>query len=156
MKGKFQWNLELVINAKPARVWEIIDDVTLIPRYHPEVGKVNLISGQSKRAAGVKYQCNILEGRKGSCVEEVVEYIPLVKISTGMVEDTWGMDKIFSDFIVESSIIPKDDRTTMLKFDAFYNPVGLFYKVLNALMLRRMMKKRSFLVMKGIKKLSEE
>jgi uncharacterized protein YndB with AHSA1/START domain len=156
MKGKFQWSLELEINAKPARVWEIIDDINLIPRYHPEVGKVNLISGQSKRAAGVKYRCNILEGRKGSCVEEVVEYIPNVKISTGMVEDTWGMDKIFADFIVETTIAPKDCDATTLKFEAFYNPVGIFYKILNAHIMRRMMKKRSLLVMKGIKKLSEE
>jgi hypothetical protein len=156
MKGKIQWNLELIINAKSTRVWEIIDDITLIPQYHPEVGKVNLISGQSKRAVGVKYQCHILEGRKGSCVEEVVEYIPNVKVSTGMAEDTWGMDKMLTDFIVETTISPRNDNMTILKFEAFYNPIGIFYKILNVLILRHMMKRRSLLVMKGIKKLCEE
>jgi hypothetical protein len=156
MKGKFQWYLELAVNAKSTRVWEIIDDITLIPHYHPEVGKVNLISGQSKRAAGVKYQCTILEGRKGSCVEEVVEYIPNVKISTGMVENTWGMNKMLADFVVETTIAPKNATTTILTFEAFYNPVGIFYKFINVLLLRRLMKKRSLLVMNGIKKLCEK
>lgn len=155
MKGIFQWNLEIEINAQSARVWDIVDDITLIPQYHPEVGKVNLVSGQSKRAVGVKYQCNISEGRRGSCVEEVVEYVPNVKVSTGMIEDTWGMDKMLSDFIVETTVTPKNENTTILKFEAFYNPIGIFYKILNVVMLRRIMKKRSLLVMKGIKKLSE-
>jgi uncharacterized protein YndB with AHSA1/START domain len=87
VKGQFQWKATIRINATPKRVWEIVDDISLIPQYHPEVGKVDLLSGQSKRAVGVKYQCNILEGRKGGCVEEVVECIPNHKLSTAMPED---------------------------------------------------------------------
>ena len=100
MKGQFQWKATVQINASLKRVWKIIDDISLIPQYHPKVGKVDFISGQSKREVGVKYQCNILEGRKGSCIEEVVEYIPNKKMSTGISEDTWGMSKMFIDFIV--------------------------------------------------------
>jgi hypothetical protein len=36
----------------------IVDDVTLIPRYHPDVDTVDLIAGQARRAVGTKYQCN--------------------------------------------------------------------------------------------------
>lgn len=73
-----------------------------------------------------------------------------------MVEDTWGMDKMLADFVVETTITPKNATTTILTFEAFYNPVGIFYKFLNVLLLRRMMKKRSLLVMNGIKKLCEK
>jgi len=154
LKGKFQWSLELKINADRSAVWDIADDISLIPEYHPEVGKVTYIDGQYKRAVGVKYQCNILEGRKGSCVEEVVEYVPYNKLSTRMGEDTWGMDKMFKDFIVETTLIP-DNGSTILRFEAFYNPAGVFYKILNVLFLRRMIKQRSLKVMHGIKNLSE-
>jgi hypothetical protein len=81
----------------------IVDDVTLIPRYHPDVDTVDLIAGQARRAVGTKYQCNILEGwRAGSCVEEVVAYEPERMVATGMVSDTWGIDKMLADFRVES------------------------------------------------------
>jgi hypothetical protein len=155
MKGQFQWKATVQINASSKRVWDIIDDISLIPQYHPEVGKVDLISGQSKRAVGVKYQCNILEGRKGSCIEEVVEYIPNRKMSTGMREDTWGMSKMFTDFLAETTVIPRSENSTILQFEAFYNPVGLKNKLLNFLLLRRIMKKRAIQTLHGIRRISE-
>ena len=155
MRGRFQWQVSVRIYASAAHVWDIADDISLIPQYHPEVGKVDLISGQQKRAVGVKYRCNILEGRKGSCVEEVLEYIPYSKISTGMSEDTWGMDKMFSNFIVETTVIPQGDRSNMLQFEAYYDPIGFRNRVLNGLILRRIMRKRARLTMEGIKRLSE-
>ena len=157
MKGKFQWRLDLEIQATPDKVWETVDDISMIPQYHPEVGTVTLLDGKQARALGVKYQCNVLEGKgEGSCVEEVSEYIPYVKVSTRMGEDTWGLDKIFADFVVESTLIPKDDHKTLLRFEGFYNPIGVFNKVLNPLILRRKTKDRSLSVMKGIKRLCEK
>ena len=157
MKGKFQWRADLLIKADSSRVWEIADDISLIPRYHPDVGRVDLIDGQTTRGIGVKYQCNVLEGKgKGSCVEQVVDYVPGEKISTAMGEDTWGLHKIFADYVVESTLIPKGNHETILRFEAFYNPVGLFYKVLNPLILRKKTKERSLEVMKGIKAFCEK
>jgi hypothetical protein len=155
MKGKFQSSVSIVIQAPCSKVWEIIDDISLIPKYHPEVGKVDFITGQSKRALGVKYQCSVLEGRKGSCVEEVVEYIPQQKLSTAMPQDTWGIDKMLTDFIVDTTVHPIDEHSCILQFDAYYNPVGFRNKILSTLMLRRVFKKRSLSVMQGIKHLAE-
>jgi hypothetical protein len=156
VKGQFQWKATIRINATPKRVWEIVDDISLIPQYHPEVGKVDLLSGQSKRAVGVKYQCNILEGRKGSCVEEVVEYIPNHKLSTAMPEDTWGLSEMFADFIVDTTVLPQGDNSAILQFEAYYNPVALKNKLLNVLLLRRVMRKRAVKTMGGIKRLAEK
>ena len=157
MKGRFQWRLDLEVNAPPHKVWEIADDISLIPQYHPEVGAVTLFDGKKARAVGVKYQCNVLEGRgKGSCVEEVIEYVPNVKLSTRMGEDTWGLDKIFADFVVETTLVPRDDHTTVLRFEAFYNPIGVLNKILNPLIFRGKTKERSLAVMNGIKRLCEQ
>lgn len=155
MKGKFQSSVRMKIQAPASRLGAIIEDISLIPLYHPEVSKVDLISGLSKRAVGVKYRCSILEGRKGSCIEEVVEYIPEQKVSTAMLEDSWGIDKMLSDFIVETMVHPVDDNWCILQFDAYYTPIGWWNSILNALMLRRVFKKRSRAVMEGIKRLAE-
>jgi len=155
MKGQFQWQAKVRINASANQVWEIIDDITLIPHYHPEVGKVDLLSGQKTRAAGVKYQCNILEGRKGTCVEEVVEYIPNEKFSTAVPEDSWGLSKMLADFIVDTTVISQGENFTILQFDAYYNPVGLKNRLLNVLLLRLVMRKRALKTMAGIKHLAE-
>ena len=155
MKGRFQWRATIEIAAAAKRVWEIIDDITLIPQYHPEVGKVDLLTGQKQRAAGVKYQCSILEGRKGTCVEEVVEYIPNQKFSTAVPEDSWGLSKMLADFIVDTIVIPQDENSTICQLDAYYNPVGLKNRLLNFLWLRRVMRKRALKTMKGFKRLAE-
>jgi hypothetical protein len=156
MRGKFQSSVRIKIQCSAEGVWEIIDDITLIPEYHPEVDKVDLISGQSKRGVGVKYQCSILEGRTGTCVEEVVEYVPHEKMSTAMPQDSWGISTMLADFVVDTTVHPIDDDSCFLQFDAYYNPIGLQYKILNALMLRRTFRKKSQSVMEGIKRIAEQ
>ena len=156
MNRKAQWTAEIVVDAPLKRVWELANDITLIPQYHPEVDKVDLIAGQAKRSLGAKYQCNILEGRRaGSCVEEVVAYEPERMVTTAMVSDTWGIDRMLSDFRVVSTVSRHTETSTILKFQAFYEPVGLKNRLLNALFLRRALRRRSLAVMNGIKRVVE-
>ena len=70
---------------------------------------MDLLSGQSTRATGVKYRCTILEGRKGSCVEEVVDYVPGERFATAFPEDTWGISEMLRGFVS----IPSSCRTGM-------------------------------------------
>lgn len=156
MNQKPQWTVEIVVYAPLNRVWEACDDITQIPRYHPEVGKVDLIAGQVKRSLGVKYQCNVLDGRRaGNCVEEVVGYEPERMLATRMVSDTWGIDRMFANFIVESTVSSLTETSTILRFEAFYEPIGMKNRILNALFLRRAIRKRSMAVMLGIKGIVE-
>jgi Polyketide cyclase / dehydrase and lipid transport len=145
-----------VVDAPLKKVWEVAEDITLIPQYHPEVGQVDLIAGQAKRSLGARYQCDILEGRRaGSCVEEVVAYEPERMLATRMVSDTWGIDRMLADFRVETSVSRRSETSTILKFEAFYEPVGVKYRLLNALFLRRAIRRRSLAVMNGIKRFIE-
>jgi uncharacterized protein YndB with AHSA1/START domain len=155
MRGQFQWKATIQIAANPRRVWEIIDDISLIPSYHPEVQKVDPPPGEKKRRVGMKYRCHILTGRKGSCIEEVVEYVPGKKFSTAMGEDSWGMSEMLTDFIVDTTVIPHDENFTILQFEAYYNPRGLLNRLLNIIFLRRLIRERTLKVMKGIKGLAE-
>jgi hypothetical protein len=67
-KRPFQWRTLATVRAPKPRVWAIVNDISLIPKYHPEVRHVDLISGQRARAVGVRYEGTIPEGRKGSCI----------------------------------------------------------------------------------------
>ena len=107
MKGHWQWTAEIHIDAPASRVWEIGDDISLIPQYHPEVAHVDFISGNTKRALGVKYRCHILEGRRGTCVEEIVDYVPNQRMTVAFPEDSWGMTKMFAHFTVDTTVIPE-------------------------------------------------
>jgi uncharacterized protein YndB with AHSA1/START domain len=91
MNAPRHWQTEVRIAASPERVWAIVDDITLIPEYHPDVGRVDLLSDARTRRAGVRYRCTILEGRKGNCVEEVTEYVAGSRFTTAFPEDTWGL-----------------------------------------------------------------
>jgi hypothetical protein len=155
-KGRFQSRVQISVLASAGTVWNIIDDISLIPAYHPEVGRVDLISGKSKRAAGVRYQCSILEGRKGTCIEEVVAYVPIRKISTAMYSDSWGLEKMFAHFVVDTTLEPIDDDSCTLRLEAYYDPVGVWNAVMNVLVLRRVFRKRSLSVMEGIRRLAEK
>jgi hypothetical protein len=61
-----------------------------------------------------------------------------------------------TDFRVEATVSRRTETSTILKFQAFYQPVSLKNRVLNALVLRRAIRRRSLAVMNGIKRLAEE
>jgi len=154
-RGRFQWRTSVSISAPQDRVWAIVDDISLIPQYHSEVRKVDLLSGRNTRAIGVKYRCTIPEGRRGSCIEEVVDYIPGQRMATAFSEDTWGIGKMFADFVVETVLVPHGDCETVLVLEAYYEPIGWKTRALNALFLRRLMARRALRTIEGVKRLAE-
>ena len=154
-RGAFQWKTSVTIHASRHHVWAIGNDISLIPQYHPEVSKVDLLSGQGFRTLGAKYRCIITEGRKGSCVEEVVECVPGERITTAFPEDTWGLSKMFADFVVETVLLTHGEDETELVLKAFYEPIGWRARLLNHLFLRRLMARRARRTIEGIKEMAE-
>ena len=155
MSRHLQWRTSVRTRASRDRLWAIVDDISLIPRYHPEVSKVDLVSGQATRAIGVKYRCTITKGRKGSCVEEVVDYVPGERFATAFPEDTWGISRMFRDFVVESILVPHGENETELVLEAYYEPIRWTTRLLNALFLRRLMARRALRTLEGVKRLVE-
>ncbi len=155
MRREPQWNVKTRIKAPVAEVWDAIKDLTLIPQYHPDVRSVEYLSGQTKRAPGVTYKCVVPEGRKGWCVERVVENIPNRKMSVAFPEDSWGMSQMFDDFLTELTVEPGEGNTTLVRLQAYYVPRGFKVRVINVLLMRRMMRKRARLTLEGLKRLVE-
>ena len=155
MATPLQWHTEITVAASRERVWAIADDITLIPRYHPEVRHVELISGVKQRAAGVRYRCTIPEGRKGNCIEEITEYVPGSRFVTAFPEDSWGLSEQLAEFTVETVVEPVAEGTR-IRLNAYYRPRSLLMKLLNPLGLRRLMARRAYGVLAGVKRLAEE
>lgn len=153
MSKTLQWKASSIINAPLEEVWEATQDISLIPGFHPVVADIEFLSGQKRRAPGVEYQCIVAEGpQKGSCVEKVIENIPFEKTSTLSVSDTWGLSKLLKDFVTETTFEKISEDKTALIFTGYYEPKS---RILNALILRRKMKKRGMDVINGIKKMIE-
>jgi uncharacterized membrane protein len=156
MNKKYQWQVDIIINAPLKRVWDAVEDLSLIPKYHPEVRTVEYVSGQTRRAEGVSYKCIVPKGRKGWCIERVVEHIPYEKTTIDFPEDSWGLSRMFSDFVTEINVKSGENDSTIATLVAFYNPKGALTAVMNALFIRRMMRKRALQTLASFKKLVEK
>ena len=76
-------------------------------------------------------------------------------MATAFHEDSWGISKMFADFVVETVLKPHGDRETVLVIEAYYEPIGWKTRLLNALFLRRLMARRALRTIEGIKRLAE-
>jgi hypothetical protein len=153
---RFQWQVDGIVHAPPEATWAAIDDLSLIPQYHPVVRSVEFPSESSRRAPGVEYKCVIPTGsRRGWCVEKVIDHIPLRSTTVGFTDDSWGLSKLIDDFVTEISIEPSAGSTTRVILRGFYAPKGWWGVVLNALVLRRGMRNRAAATLRGFKRLLE-
>ncbi|MDD1660261.1 MAG: SRPBCC family protein [Methanomicrobiales archaeon] len=151
-----QWKVEIRIRAPIDRVWNAVEDISLIPRYHPEVREVEYLSDTTRRAKGVSYRCVIPDGRTGWCVERVVEHIPREKTIIAFPEDSWGLNQLIDQFLTELSVEDVDDATTLVRIRAFYVPKTWKARVMNILRLRSRMRRRALQTLEGLRRLLEK
>ena len=150
-----QWKVEIRIQTPIHKVWDAIEDISLIPRYHPEVREVEYLSNTTRRARGVSYRCVIPDGQIGWCVERVVEHIPLQKTTIAIPEDSWGLGQIFDQFLTELTVEDMDSTTTLVRIQAFYVPKTWRARVMNTLRLRPAMRRRALQTLEGLRRLLE-
>src|SRR5437763_1269203 len=129
MKPPFRSKQSVIINAPLETVWAFNMDLTKIPEFHPRVSKVDLLSGKAHREAGVSYQCH-LSGGKHTCIERDVEIVPMEKIVTILPEDTFGISKILSDYVVETSFKKINDSSTAIEINHYYSTNTIKAKLL--------------------------
>lgn len=151
-----QWQAEIRIHAAIDRVWEAVEDLSLIPRYHHDVRAVEYLSGTTRRAQGVSYRCVIPDGRTGWCIEQVVEHVPLQKTTIAIPEDSWGLGKNFDQFLVELTVEEEDENTTLVRLRAFYVPRTWKARLMNFFSLRPAMRRRALRTLEGLKVLLQK
>jgi uncharacterized protein YndB with AHSA1/START domain len=151
-----QWEAEIRIKAAIDLVWEAVEDLSLIPRYHHDVRSVEYLSGSTRRAQGVSYRCVVPDGRTGWCIEQVVEHVPLRKTTIAIPEDSWGLGRNFDQFLVELMVEEEDENTTIVRLRAFYVPRTWKAHLVNFLSLRPSMRRRALRTLEGLKVLVQK
>jgi hypothetical protein len=151
-----QWQVEETIDAPLDRTWAAIDDLSLIPQYHPVVRTVEFPSGVGRRAPGVEYKCIVPTGRRrGWCVEKVIEHVPMRRSTVAFTADSWGLGRLLGDFVTEIAVEPFEGAKTRVTLRGFYTPKGWRGRIINALIIRRAMRKRARDTVRGFKRLLE-
>lgn len=130
MQPPFRSKQQVIINAPLEAVWSFSMDLTKIPEFHPRVVKVDLLSGKTFREPGASYQCYLADG-KNKCIEKDIEIIPLQKIVTALPEDTFGITKILTDYMTETTFHALGDRSTMVEISHYYSTATLKAKLIN-------------------------
>jgi hypothetical protein len=62
---------------------------------------------------------------------------------------------MFAGFVVETILLPHGEGETVLLLEAYYEPIGWKTRLLNVLLLRRLMARRALRTIEGIKHLAE-
>lgn len=156
MKGEPQWEVEVSVRAPLGVAWNVIEDISLIPAYDPDVRHVAFLSGQARRTKGVRYKCEVPGGRRGWWVEEVVEHHPFERITLAFPEESGSGGSRAADFLTEISVCPGSSGETLLRLRAWYRPRGWLTRLANPLVFRRLLRNRARKSLEGLKRLVEQ
>jgi hypothetical protein len=153
-KPKFQSIQCVLINAGIKSVWEFNQDISKIAEYHPRVNKVDLLDNVQYRAAGVSYQCHLIDG-KNRCIEKDIEIVPYERIVTKLPFDTMGLTKILPDYIVVTNFKEIEANNTEITISHFYSGNRFFVKLINPFIKRKIAKETSKMLLAMKQKIEE-
>jgi carbon monoxide dehydrogenase subunit G len=157
MKGKLQGRSEMVIDAAPAEVWEILENSeAYLPRVLPMVRSVAIESGGTERVGAVR-TCDVDFGAKaGTIVERCIESVPNRKLAHAIQEDSFGFSRMFSDFWFAFALEPAGAATTRVAIETHYDPKGVGGHVMSALMAKRRFRRVRESALDNLKRIAEE
>jgi len=134
--SKLQARNEIIINAPVNRVWSVITDINLLPKINP--GVVSVTGTMDKQ--GETRTCQMdNKGRKGTMTERLIELVPEQKTVWTIEEDTMGMKKMLNGTRFCFYLEKIENNRTKLINESYYQPNSLIGKIMNALMMKRMM-----------------
>jgi uncharacterized protein YndB with AHSA1/START domain len=150
--SKLQARNEIMINAPVRKVWSVITDINLLPKINP--GVVSAKGSMDKQ--GASRTCEMDDkGRKGTMTERLIEFVPEQKTVWTIEEDTMGMKKMLSGTRFCFYLEKQGDNQTKLINESYYLPNSLMGKIMNALMMKKMMGQIQNKILNNIKAQSE-
>ncbi|HSZ72883.1 MAG TPA: SRPBCC family protein [Cytophagaceae bacterium] len=151
--SKLQARNEAVINAPITSIWAIITDINVLPKINPGVIKA---SGRMDKQ-GETRTCEMdNKGRKGTMTEKLIELVPEKKTVWAIESDTMGMSKMLKDPRFCFYLEKLDNNKTKIVNESYYEPATFMAKVMNALMMKKMMGKIQGQILSNIKSIAEK
>ncbi len=151
--SKLQARNEAIINAPIGNVWSIITDINLLDKVNPGVIKA---TGRMDKQ-GETRTCEMdNKGRKGTMTERLIELVPEQKTVWTIESDSMGMKKMLKDTKFCFHLEKLSDNKTRVINESYYQPITLMAKIMNALMMKKMMGKMQKKILSNIKTLAEK
>ncbi|WP_420419642.1 SRPBCC family protein [Pacificispira sp.] len=135
-KAKLQIRKFIQIDASSNKVWEVLLDAHQLSSWMPAVDQV-LECDPEGEGLGSERRCQAkLAGKAGTIVEKVVEHVPGQWIRYAVIDDTFGMSKMFNDYSFQLSTAEIDGQTQVTS-TTYYEPRNPFVALLNLIMMKR-------------------
>lgn len=152
MKGKFQGQNEIVINASKERIWNVLIDGSQLSDWMPIVKHTT----SGTESLDVVRSCEVdFEGRVGKVKERCVMLEEFDKIGWEMEEDTLGFSKMYSNFGFSFELETIALNSTRVINRGFSNPKNLFATLMNLFMMKRKSSQIRQRALLGLKRVSE-
>ena len=143
---------EAVIDAPMDRIGSIIPDNNLLHKVNPGVVKA---TGAMNELNATR-TCEIVNGRrKGTMTERMIEMAPNKRTVWTIENDTMGMGKMLSGTRFIFNLERLDDKRTRVISETHYTPANLMARIMNALMMRRMIGKAQATILQNISTLTK-
>jgi uncharacterized protein YndB with AHSA1/START domain len=134
--ANLQGHSEQTISASPERVWEVIEDSSLLDQWVPAVERVT--EHAAREEPGSVRRCEVaLGGRRGYVVERCIESVPQHRLRHAVDDDSLGFTKMFRDYTFTLELEPSGEDSTTVTCETFYEPRGILARVMNAALMRR-------------------
>ncbi len=151
--SRLQVRAEAVINAPIDTIWSVITDINVLHKVNPGVIKA---TGTMNRLNGTR-TCEIKnKGRKGTMTERLIELIPEIKTVWTIESDTMGMSKMFKETRFCFNLERISDTETKVINETWYRPANMMAKVMNGVMMKRMILKTQETILNNIRSLTEK
>ncbi len=151
--SKLQSRNEAIINAPVSSIWAIITDINVLHKINPGVIKA---SGRMDKQ-GETRTCEMdNKGRKGTMTEKLIELVPEKKTVWAIESDTMGMSKMLKDPRFCFYLEKLDDNKTKIVNESYYEPATFIAKIMNAMMMKKMMGKIQGQILSNIKSIAEK
>ena len=151
--SKLQARNEAIINAPIGSIWAIITDINQLHKINPGVIKA---TGRMDKEGEIRTCEMNNKGRKGTMVEKLIELVPEKKTVWSIENDTMGMKKMLSGTRFCFYLEKVGDNKTKVINESYYQPITLMAKIMNGLMMKKMMGKIQGQILTNIKSLTEK
>ncbi len=150
--SKLQARNETVINAPIAKVWALITDIDQVHKTNPGVTRA---TGTMNQLNGTRTCYMNNKGKEGTMTERLIELVPEKKTVWTIENDSMGMSKMLKDTRFCFHLEKLTDNKTKIVNESYYQPAHFFAKIMNALMMKKMMSRLQEQILNNIKTLAE-
>lgn len=151
--SKLQARNEMTINAPIGSIWSLITDIKQLHKINPGVIKA---TGRMDKL-GETRTCELNNrGKIGTMTEKLIEMVPEKRTVWTIESDDMGMSKMLKEPKFYFHLDKISDIKTRVINETYYKPANLMARIMNALMMKKMIGKAQEQILINLKTLSEK